>query len=272
MLLFIFVSCGNPVKILKKEIKKQGYIMYPQAIEQAGTGTLLGGSPNAVAYVAHPDTCFPTNIEPTQFLRRIDNVVLPSKAKKINTSGKLNAELIGVIGNGNGAISAGAGFSRVQEMELQFHDVQVEYFDLIHLKRYYNDYLDPTCKDFLNEVGFISQALKVGKMKFKFKSKNGFNIKLSAPVVEQILDLGVDLDYHIENEYTLVIDTPKYMGYQLGQLRYEDEGVSLYRASTVKRNKYQFKSISLFDDSRRVAPKSLFRRRPKVRLSADYLK
>lgn len=243
----LFVSCGNPVNILKKEINKAGYILYQNPIEEAGTGTLVGGPPSHMMYVAHPQTCFPDDPELGLNFRKTDSVSLPSIAKKITTSGKVNADLIEVLGAGSSPIGVGVGFDMVKTIELQFQDVSVEYLDSVLLKTFYDNSMDDVCKDFLNEVGFVIQALRVGKMKFEFTNKTGAKIELSAPVVEQILNLGIDVGWSIENRYTLIIETPKYLGYQLGQLRAKDNGMALYRAATVKKDKYVFESISVFD-------------------------
>jgi hypothetical protein len=242
-----FVSCGNPVKILKREINKAGYILYQNPIEEAGSGTFIGGPPSHMMYVAHPQTCFPDDAFDGDFpMRKTDRVVLASIAKKITTEGKVNAELIEVLGAGSNPIGVGVGFDLIKTIELQFKDVTVEYLDSVVLKGYYDNGMSEVCKDFLNEVGFVIQALRVGQMRFEFTSNGGTKIELSAPVIEQILDLGIDVGWRVENRYTLVIDTPKYLGFQLGQLKEVDNGMSLFRASTVKNNKYQFKSISVF--------------------------
>lgn len=247
--LFFLISCGNPVKILQKEINKAGYIQYNSPIEAAGTGTLIGGPPSHMMYIAHPDTCFSNQPNLTVPLRRYDKVVLPTIAKRIETSAKVNFDLIEVLGAGSNQIGVGVEFDRIQTISLEFHDVTIEYMDAIALKQYYDNFMSEDCKIYLNQVGFIIQALKVGKMKFRFTDKHGADLELSAPVVEQLLNLGVDVGYSIENEYTLVIETPMYMGFQLGQLRSSDEGAVLYRAAKVKKNNYQFESISVFDDT-----------------------
>lgn len=248
LFLISFVSCGNPVKILKNEIQKAGYIQYNSPIEAAGTGTLIGGPPSHMMYIAHPDTCFADNPDLNIPLRRYDKVVLPTIAKRIETSADVNFDLIEVLGAGANQIGVGVEFDRIQTISLEFHDVTIEYMDAIALKHYYDNYMSEDCKVYLNQVGFIIQALKVGKMKFRFTDAHGVDLELSAPVIEQILNLGVDVGYSIENAYTLVIESPMYLGFQLGQLRYSDEGAVLYRAAKVKKNKYLFESISVFDD------------------------
>lgn len=220
--------------------------MYQNPIAKAGTGTLIGGRPNSMMYVADPQTCFNDNYELPVQLRRIDHIELPDIAKTIKVEGGVNADLLNVLGTGEAPIRAGVGFNKVQTIELSFEDVQLEYLDSVAIKYYYDNVMDETCKDFLDQVGFIIQAIKVGKMRFVFTDKNGAKIELSTPVIEDILRLGVDIEYSIENRYSLIIETPKYLGYQLGQLRKSDNGYTLYRASTTKKNQYVFKSINVF--------------------------
>lgn len=246
MSLLSLVSCGNPVAILKKEVKKNGYIMFPQPIESADLGTMIGGSPKFLSYISDSQTCFPDKDPLAKQLKKSDSVNLPNIARTIQTSGSLNFDLLATLSSGTAPIKVGIGFSKVQSISLSFEDVSVEYMDLVLLSRYYNERLDQTCKDFLNEFGFIVQALKVGKMKFEFQDEVGGNIELSATVVADILDIGLDVDWQIENQYTLIINSPKYFGYQLGRLTKEDEGVSLFRASKVQSNKFVFKKTSLF--------------------------
>lgn len=263
-----FISCGNPVKILKKEISKAGYIQYQNPIEEAGTGTLVGGPPSHMMYVAHPQTCFPDDPEIGLNFRKTDRINLPSIAKKITTEGSVNVELLEVLGTGSSPIGIGVGFDLVKTIELEFKDVTVEYLDSVLLKSYYDNGMDETCKDFLNEVGFVIQALRVGQMKFQFTSNGGGKIELSAPVIEQILSLGIDVSWRVENKYTLVIDTPKYLGFQMGQLKEKDNGMALYRAAKVKKNKYVFESISVFQpDSKNKlrSRRAISRRRLPVR-------
>lgn len=247
-LTLIFVSCGNPVKILKKEINKQGYILYQNPIEHAGSGTLVGGPPSHMMLVAHPQTCFPDTNEFEQGIRHNDPVVLPDIAKSITTSGNMNIELLDLLGTGSGVMEIGAGFDVVETIKLSFEDVSVEYLDSVMLKVYYDNMMDSVCKEFLDQVGFVVQALKVGKMKFEFTNNSGALIELTTPIIEDIVKLGFDVQWRIENKYSLVIETPKYLGYQLGQLRKKDNGFAFYRAATIKKNKYQFKSMNVFDD------------------------
>lgn len=251
--LSLLASCGSPVKILKDEIKKSGHLMYQNPIAHAGPGTLIGGSPKQMMYVASPQTCFSDSDELPVKLRQTTSIALPDIAKTINVSGNLNAELVNLLGAGQSPIGIGTNFKRVKQISLSFEDVSLEYLDAIAVKYYYDNVMDQTCKDFLDQVGFIVQAIKVGKMKFEFTGSSGGKIALSTPVLEEILKLGLGTEFSIENKYSLIIKTPKYLGYQLGQLRKKDNGFVFYRAVKEKKNRWVFESINVFSGGKSFA-------------------
>ncbi len=66
------------------------------------------------------------------------------------------------------------------------------------------------------------------------------------------MGFNVGTQWEIVDETTIVITTPKYIGYQLGRLRLEDDGRSLWRAMSAKEDKYVFERIALFDDQNEV--------------------
>jgi len=59
--------------------------------------------------------------------------------------------------------------------------------------------------------------------------------------------IGINVDYEVKEEYKLEINTPKFIGFQLGTLRASDNGMSLYRATKVQDGKFVFESIDVFN-------------------------
>lgn len=247
-LLLALTGCDQ-LDFLFKEIHKYGHIPYPTPLEFSGPGTMVGGSPQTLNLVAAPDTCFPDAINgiPTD-LRRSDRTTLPKRSYRLSVSGALKLKLLNFLQTGNPVITAGTNFSIVHTIELEMTGVHVEYLDSIRLTEYYRTSMPPICKEYLDKVGFIIQALKVDKLNFKFLSKSGQRIYFQSENLENIVDIGVDVTWEIENGTTLVITTPKYIGYQLGSLRLNQDGMVLYRASKIKRNKFQFIPITVFKD------------------------
>jgi hypothetical protein len=249
LLFFMFVSC-NPINSFFKEIKSYGYIPYPSPMETAGPGTLVGGSPKAMSWVAAPDSCFPDQIDgvPTN-IKRIDKTSIPSKERKVTTNGKFNLEMVKALNTGMPFFKVGAKFSTVETMALTLKGAHIEYFDTVYLLKFYNEQLSETCKDLLNHFAFIIQALKVEEMEFKFYDRKGADIQLSVNNIKQFLDVSAGVDFIVENKVSLIIKTPKYIGYQLGRWL-KDEDKPLYRASTVSLNKWRFKNIAVFNKKR----------------------
>jgi hypothetical protein len=247
-------ACGD-LDDLKKEIRRTGHIEFQNPLGAAGPGTLLGGTPKRLQLVAPPQTCFPDAIgegeeaQPTH-LRFVDDSVLPSRSTVVSSTAEASAKLLTFLNGGNSPIGAGAKFSRVRGMELSFEGVRVEYLDSIRLTRFYRASMDELCKDYLEKVGFVIQAIKADKMAFKFYDKTGVALELSIEIVKDLLKLGTGVSYEISNTTQLIITTPKYLGYQLGKLQREDNGMALYRASRVKDGKFRFEPVSVFADPR----------------------
>jgi hypothetical protein len=244
-----FIAC-NPINEIKKTIKDTGHIMFPNPMEDARTGTLVAGTPKHLQFIAPHDACFPNGIPG---LRVEDNTNIPQKYHSYSFSGGAKADLLDILGVGTGVIGAGIDYHYAKEVNLEMEGVKIEYFDSIILAKYFRGELDQTmsqaCKDYLQYTGFVTQALKVDKLKFTFLNKHGVAMNINPKMVEVFLNLGIDLSYHVENHTTLVIDTPKYIGFVLGRFKPEDNGVVLYRASKVRWNKFVFKSIDMFGGS-----------------------
>ena len=248
LLAFSLVSC-KPLNFLYKEIKELGFITYTTPLRDAGPGTLLGGNPKGLKLVAPPEACFPKEVQENKLLR-VDSTTIAQKEKMITTSGKGNVKLFNMLSMGNASIGAGASFNKVQTVVLTMKGVHIEYFDSVQLSYYYHEEMSETCKDFLDRFGFIIQAIKVEELVFQFYDKSGVAIKLDLDKLEKILELDTALDFSIENKLSLVIKTPKYIGYQLGRLIRQDNGLSIYRASKTRFGKFYFESLDLFSEER----------------------
>lgn len=253
LLILFFSSCGNNLRFLQKEILSYGYIFYPTPLEYSGPGTLVGGSPKAMQLVAAPDTCFPDQIEgvPTD-LRRMDRTTLPRREITMTVSGDLKLKLFNFLKTGNPVLRAGTNFSIVHSVQLEMSGVHIEYLDSIKLTQFYRSHLSPICKEYLEKVPFIVQAMKVEKLTFQFRSKSGQAIYLDLQNLESIVDIGANIAWEIQNNTTLIINSPKYIGYQLGSFRSQagsPEGMVLYRATGVKWGKYVFRPTSVFKRS-----------------------
>lgn len=250
----LFLVACNTMKSFNDEIKQAGYIPYSTPLQYAGPGTLIGGRPSKLNLIANPSTCFPTEIDgvPTNLLK-IDYTTLPTKERTVTTSGKANVDLLNTFGTGNPLFKIGAKFNSVKTMTLTMKGIHVEYLDSVLLSGFYHNQMSEICKDFLDKVGFIIQAMKVDELEFTLYDRKGGKIDFSLNNLNQYIDIAAGVEFIVENKTTLKITTPKYIGYQLGRLIKEDKGLSLYRASTVKMDKYNFVSLVLFEDKQEYA-------------------
>ena len=243
-------ACGNtdPEQLLRAEVLNVGFIPYETPLEHAGTGTLVGGSPYEMQLIAPPESCFPNTIggSPTQ-LRVLDNTELPMKSNSFQISGSARVGLMDALGKGNSPLSVGVSFDRAQRVDFSYTRPKREYFDSIKLTGFYRNTLPDICKDYLDKVGFISEAIKVDEMRFRFYSANGAAINLTTVDPKTLIEIGVGTSWQISKSYELVITTPKYIGYRMGRLTRGDHGVSLCRSNKINsEGKYQFQCLDAF--------------------------
>lgn len=232
-----------------KQISGFGYIPYVTPMAYSGTGTLVGGSPKSLALVTPPDTCFPKQIDGSETeLRYRDETTLPQTHRRIEITGEMKADFMQLMAVGSPGITAGIAFHQVSNLDVTFKGASVEVMDTEAIISFYQDHMNQSCKNLLDRVGFIVQAMKVDQMEIQFYSDNGGHIELTAEKVKQLLDFNVDVEWRIIEESTLIIDSPKYVGYQLGRLQAQDDGMALYRSSKTQNNRFVFEYIGLFED------------------------
>ncbi len=161
--------------------------------------------------------------------------------------GTVGLELLKMMNNGNSLFTVGLGVNSIQSIDLSFEGARIERLNIINLEDFYHNQMPEKCKKILTKnVGFVSEALKVDKMRFSFKDKTGAYIKLSMEGISEYLDINLDVKYHIEHDYELVIESPKFIGYQLGKFKIKNQKLRFYQARKTFLNNYIFKSSSVF--------------------------
>lgn len=143
-------------------------------------------------------------------------------------------------------IDLGIHYQKVKKVFMSFEGAEVEYLDTIALSRFYNNDMTEVCKDYLEHVGFITQALKVQKLKFSFQSESNGLIDLSLMNLGEIIQLDPRFEWKIVKKVYLEFSSPRYIGYQLGRLKRDDKGMALLRASDIKGDQFKFKPVGYF--------------------------
>lgn len=260
---FFAASCGDgkPEDYLRADMLKIGFIPYSTPIDQAGTGTIISGLySKKMELVSNPQTCFPDAIPNNPAgvktgLRTISEITLPSRSSSYRVTGNARVGLIDALGKGNSPIKVGASFDKVKAIEFSYTKPQREYIDKVTLASFYRTKLPGTlpdgsndCKKYLDRTAFISEAIKVDEMTFKFYSSNGGAIDLTVTVPQSLIEIGTGTTWQVVNKYELVIKTPKYIGFKLGQLKSQDNGLSLCSSGELdKDDTYIWSCASMFE-------------------------
>ncbi len=246
MSLFLFLGlsgCGRPIDVYIQKIAELGYIAFITPVELSGLGTVVGGTPDRLSIFAPSDTCFPRVYggEPTN-LMHVDPISVFQFDKSFDL--KVNGQILfDLLKAGTPSLGVGVNISQVKKIRLQMTNATVEYFDAVKMIDFYNNKMIDVCKKFLDQAGFVVQALRIEKLRFEFFDTTNGHIQLNAKNIKDFLHIENQVDWAIEEGVTLVIDTPKYIGYQLARLRYKDHGLALYRATEVKDNQFVFKFL-----------------------------
>ncbi len=242
LFIFSFYACKkpavhDPVSALNGLVKEYGYIGHQNPLQESGTGVLLGGSPKKLAFVAPAEHCFPK-----EELERFYDTQHFSKSYRYLFQGSL-----GFTTFGSALFSAGLKLSKDMYVEIELDGLTIEYLSSIAISEWYHEGLGQTCKSYLDQVGFIIQALKTDKLTIILRTAKGVTLSLDSGMLNQYIRILPNVNYEIVEGYKVVITTPKYIGYQLGRLRQEDQGQVLYRAMQAENDKFVFEPISVFE-------------------------
>lgn len=242
LILILVVGCKppvaqDPVGVLNGLVKEYGFIGFQNPLKETKTGTLLAGRPTALSFVANHSDCFPE-----ESVTRFEDTSHFEKKHSYTFQGGL-----GFLSNGNPVVSGGINMASNVFVDVELKGIIIEYMSSIAITDWYNNGMSDTCKSYLDDVGFIIQSLSAQSMTISLRDESGVIIGLDANNVQKFLKFNFGVNWKIIDSYKVVIDEPKYIGYQLGRLRIEDNGRTLYRAMSVKDDKFIFESIGIFN-------------------------
>jgi hypothetical protein len=239
------VACGEPQNYYEEAIIKEGYIPYKSPLASAGVGTIIQGGPSSLRVKTRPERCFPNytgKAKPTPtFLRWVTETALPSSYKSFQLG--FGADLGSILAAGNPLVSLNLNYDKAQNVQIEFEGATVEYLDEASLYYYYLGQMEEICHEFLRESPFVLQALRIEKMKFSFFNKSGVKIGLSPGMIGNVMNIGVGVNWSIESGQSLVVKSPKYIGYQVGFMDSQRKGRIGGFANKTKDNKFDFQQV-----------------------------
>ncbi len=232
----------DPTKVLNDLVSPYGFIGFQNAMDrgEAGThtGVLVGGRPDALAYVAAADSCFPQN----DMLPRYEDRANIQKTYNYSFQGNLGFLTLGLP-----LISAGLGLEKSMTVEVELNGLVIEYIDSIDVTDWYREDMRSTCRDYLQEVGFLIQTIHTDSMRISVKRLGGTNIGLSSENVGDYFQFESGVNWQIVDNFTIEVTTPHTLGYQIALMKPEDNGQALYRAMSTKDDAFVFEKIGFSD-------------------------
>jgi hypothetical protein len=231
-----------------KEIEKLGFIPYTMPVADIATGTVVREKPEFLSPVAPPSRCFPDEFKgkPTN-LRWSSGVAVPTIYRNLffTFDGKLNS----LLAMGTPGLQLNMTATKVQTVKLDIREAQIEMLDQLAIQEVYKKVMTKECRDIVTTYPFILEALKVTSMSFEFFDASGGKVHVDSANIGDFALFGADVQWYIEQGSKLVVVTPKFIAYRLGELRPGDEGLVKSVSSQVKNGEYIWFDGSLAADS-----------------------
>ncbi len=227
---------NDPVSALNGLVEKEGYIGFQNPMRDSNTGTLVGGRPDSLAFVAPSSDCFPD-----EDYKRVTDVSNFNKTYSYTFNGKLN-----LFTYGQTAISGSLKLSKDHTTVVSLKGLTHEYLSSIQVAEGYESIMSQTCKNFLDRFPFIIQALQSNKLSIAIYDRSGVEVHLDETNINEYLTISGDANWEIINGYRVELNTPTYIGYQLGKLTKADDGMSLWRSMSLKDGNFYYEPIYHF--------------------------
>lgn len=243
-LAILLASCQNPQANFDQIILESGFIPFRNPLSDANVGTIVKGSPKSLLMIAPSERCFPSTIDDHDtelvFINKTD---LPDRYQEMTVD--FSAQISSITENGNPTVEFNTTFKRAKTVSIKFENAQIESLDEIAFEDYYLNLMSDSCKKLIHRTPFLVGALRVEKMNYTFKDEVGGSIQLNVNNIDEIVKLHAGVKWSIKNNYTLVIETPKYIGYRLAKISEKDLGqIKFYAWSLDENGNFDFQKLS----------------------------
>lgn len=246
------VACGDPKGFYEAAIKGKKFIPYENPMPSTRVGTIFRGNAKEMYPVARPEKCFP-DLSADRDLRWIQDTNLPDQYKHIEFG--FDVSMNPILNAGSQILNLNANVNYIKTVKLEFSGASIEFLEESSFYDWYNEGMSAACKEMLASNPFIGQGLRVNSMKFSFHDEFGAAIKLSGIPIGGIVTISPGVSWKVVNDYTLVIDTPKYIGYRMAKLASDKKGrlTIAYATSTDRAGNWAFR---LVDDPKKMRTKA----------------
>lgn len=226
-------ACSPPQSYFETFIESKNFIPFKLPMSSTRVGTILRGNNSEIYLVARPETCFPDLLPPLRWVQETD---LPSQYSDLQL--EFNSNLNSVLNLGNSQVQLNGSAKFVKTVELQFSGATIEYLDESAFFQHMENHVSEQCRSLIHQYPFIGQALRIESMRFVFRDERGASIDLEARL-DEIVDISAEARWSLENRYTLLIESPKFIGYRMAKLK---EGILLYASKTDKNDQWIFEN------------------------------
>lgn len=243
-----------PTTYLHSVIESKNFIPFQMPLESTRVGTILRGSNKDMRLIAPLQECFPDMMPEGDSYRWVQKTSLPSQSKKIQLG--VSADLQSIALSGNEVFSFNAGVNFLHSVEWEFKGATIEFFNEgLFLKKWLEGEISGFCRLYLKKYPFIGVGLRVEEMSFKFQNSAGGYVNLKKDL-ENLMNINPGVNWYFENEYTLKIETPKYIGYKMARLNVAGDHLPYleYANSVDKNGNWEF-----YNPDKPVAPFSNIR-------------
>lgn len=222
--MLFLAACQNPQNAFEDVVLENGYIPFLTPMSDTNVGTVIKGNANTLITSIPSYRCFPKMIGDYETgLVHLNRTDLPDKYKEFTID--FGSDISALSGNGNPTFEFNANFKRAKSISIKFEGAQIESLDELSFESFYKEQIPESCKKALLHSAFIVGALKVEKMNFTFKDEYGADISLDINNLDEIVKFHSGVKFSIKNNFTLVVDTPKYIGYRLAKINSQENGL-----------------------------------------------
>jgi hypothetical protein len=235
--MFIISACNNPQQNYFKMIKNQGFMPFIAPTTNILPGSLYSpiSTEQDLITVGPYDECFSP-----QALRYDREIDLPSQTKKFKI--KSNIDLSQMTASGNPLFRFNYNSSIVSELNIEIKGGRTVMLNARAFARFFHSDLDDSCKYDLVKDGmyYISESLKVEQMKIIFTNSAGGKIEINSNNIDEFIELKAGVEWEISNNYELIVNSPKFIGYKLGKIEKVNNRIIMLEANSIDNGTFVF--------------------------------